>query len=208
MARATRPNPDVSAIPVSIKGAVILLDMDGVVTQFVAAAIRLHGLDVGAVLAGWPKGEYRIEEICHRTPREFWGLIEEYSPAFWRDLDPYPYFEPFYRALCGRGEVVFCTSPGWDADASKGKVEWLQDRFGKNFRNYIITNQKHLMAGPGRFLIDDFGKQCDEFNAAGGRAVLFPRVWNDGPVLEGDEAVFYVLDVLDRELYAARELLA
>jgi 5'(3')-deoxyribonucleotidase len=159
----------------------ILLDMDGVCVQFMSAAIYAQGLNPPVVLEGWPKARWDIADVCNIEPSVFWGRIEAASPDFWINLKPYLYFDDMYAQLKAWGNVVFVTSPGWSAKAAQGKIAWLQKRFGVDFRNYIITNQKHLLAQPRSILIDDFDKNCEEFVKAGGYAVLFARPWNTGP---------------------------
>ena len=156
----------------------ILLDMDGVTVQCVEALLKLH--DCEDRMATWPKGRYVIEEVCGVTTARFWQRVEEASPDIWINMKPYPYFDTLYQQLCLWGDVFFVSSPAWCAAAAQGKIIWLQDRFGKSFRNYVLTNQKHLLAHPNAILIDDSEKNCDAFKAAGGCPVLFPQPWNHG----------------------------
>ncbi len=48
----------------------ILLDMDEVVVQCVAALLKLHGCEDR--IATWPKGQYRIEQVCGMDAATFW----------------------------------------------------------------------------------------------------------------------------------------
>jgi hypothetical protein len=41
-----------------------------------------------------------------------------------------------------------------------------------------VGNDKHLLAGPGRLLIDDHPGNCHDWNESGGVSILFPRPWN------------------------------
>lgn len=158
----------------------ILLDMDGVCVQFMAAAVKVQGLDPVEILANWPKGKWDVAEVCGIDKPTFWRKVEEASPEFWINLREYDYFRGMYDQLRQWGDVFFVTSPAWCAAAAQGKIIWLQDRFGKPFCNYVITNQKYLLARSETILIDDFEKNCDAFTASEGRAVLFPRPWNHG----------------------------
>jgi hypothetical protein len=70
----------------------------------------------------------------------------------WRNLPEYSWARDLYDSLIKLGEVVFCTSPSWSPDCPKGKLLWLQDRFGKGFREYVFTNKKYLLAKPNSYL--------------------------------------------------------
>lgn len=173
----------------------ILLDMDGVCVQFMRAAIFCQDRrSPQPVFDAWPKGKWDIAEVCGIDKPSFWGRIEAASPEFWINLQVYPYFEEMYTKLQAWGEVFFVTSPAWCAEAAQGKIIWLQNRFGKPFRNYVITNQKYLLARDDTILIDDFDRNCEAFNAAEGRAVLFPRPWNTGPVLNESEGYAWAME--------------
>jgi 5'(3')-deoxyribonucleotidase len=160
----------------------ILLDMDGVTVQCVQAMLRLHGCEDR--MATWPKGEYALEDVCGVDRPTFWAKVEEASPDIWIDMEEYPYFDAMVKELTECGEVFFLSSPGWSAASAQGKIIWLQNRFGRAFRHYVLTNQKHLLARPDAILVDDFGRNCEAFREGGGRAVLYPRPWNDGPILD------------------------
>lgn len=163
----------------------ILLDMDGVTVQCVKAMLKLHGCEDR--MATWPKGEYALEDVCGVSRSTFWANVEKASPDIWINMEEYPYFDVMVEELMQWGEVFFLSSPGWSAASAQGKIIWLQNRFGKMCRNYVLTNQKHLLARPDAILIDDFGWNCEQFRAGGGRAVLYPRPWNDGPILDDAE---------------------
>jgi hypothetical protein len=62
-------------------------------------------------------------------------------------------------------------------------LKWLQERFGQDFKNYILIPHKHVLARKGVVLIDDTPKKVTEFRAAGRngdvpKAIIFPRKWN------------------------------
>ncbi len=51
-------------------------------------------------------------------------------------------------------------------------------RFGGDFQGYVMTARKHLLAKPGTILIDDYEANVMAFQKDGGKAVLFPQIWN------------------------------
>ena len=102
-------------------------------------------------------------------------------------------------------DVYLCSSPGHLYEsASKGKAAWVRRHLGDSWVNrLILTNHKHLLASPPESklevclkdekgdifrkrkvfscaLVDDFQKNCDEFELAGGLSFLYPARWNNG----------------------------
>jgi hypothetical protein len=108
----------------------------------------------------------------------YWQAIASGGEAYWTNLIEYPWFDPLYRALKELAPVIFLSSPSRSPSCLSGKLRWLQTRFSPYFRDYIFTTHKHLLAGSNRLLIDDDEGNVDKFQAAGGKAVLFPQVWN------------------------------
>lgn len=171
---------------------VIFLDMDGVCADFQWAALREclqvqhpslfgHSLDDAATVAmtKWPAGVYDIAEVAGIDPDLMWKKIDGKDDRFWRRLPVLPWFEELYGRLdMPEAQVVFATGCSWHAPSAFGKLAWLQDRFGRDFKHYVLTTVKTLLAGPKRILIDDRQDAVTDFNKAGGHGILFPRIWN------------------------------
>jgi len=153
------------------------LDMDGVCCDWVSAALRTLGRE--EFIDNWTPGIKGIEALTGKPKSIFWTELESQGSQWWRDLEEYTWFRELYDLLASEGDVVFCTSPNLDPSSLKGKVGWIQDRFDKFFRDYIITNQKYHVAGPNTVLVDDNDKQCANFKKHGGEYILFPQLWND-----------------------------
>ena len=152
---------------------VILLDMDGVCCDFASAAARACG-HAGERIVKW-----NMYEQFGITGGEFWRHVDAGGVSFWTGLDAYPWFPFLYQALMVQGEVYFTTTPSQSPYSFAGKIAWLQRRLGNDFQRFIFTPHKHLLAGPGRVLIDDNAETCKRFEEHGGRAILFPQAWND-----------------------------
>jgi len=169
---------------------IILLDLDGVCVDFISGVSELLGRDIDH--NNWPiKGEFALEKIYDAPINMIWKIIDNEGPEFWARLTPYIDFFPMYNLLCKYGKVYFCTSPSISSDCVKGKLMWLQDKFGMGFRNYIFTCKKHLLAGPDRVLIDDSDMHCEKFAEAGGRSILYPRLWNKNYDIEDSDAFLF-----------------
>ena len=151
-----------------------LLDVDGVLANFVQGMIDSHSLSIS-------HDEY-ITWDMHRTL----GLSDEafWYPAncreWWASLPLYPDAHKLHAMLEVRGNVIFATSPNRSADCPSGKVDWLRVRgfLGSESTNYVISPHKQLMAASGAILIDDSKTNVDKYRESGGTALLYPQPWN------------------------------
>ncbi len=174
----------------------IYLDMDGVCADFIKSAMKIFKRE--DLYTNWPKGIYNVEEAIGISPAEFWKEIGKGGYKFWSTLEELPEFKEMYAALLKIGDVYFCTSPSRDPDSLKGKLMWLQDRFGGSFRNYIFIKDKHLLAKKDSFLIDDFDENCEKFLKAGGNSILFPQDWNSNNGIKNK--ISFVLDSIKNRI--------
>lgn len=157
----------------------VLLDMDGVITNFIGAALRAHGKDPAEVLGAWPRGVFGAHRILGIDIADFWVPINALEEGFWRDLEPYPWTRDLLDWVeAVPAEWAICTSPSRHPACARGKLEWLYAHVRPAFRELALTPRKHLLAGPDVLLIDDTERMCARFESAGGHAVLFPQHWN------------------------------
>lgn len=170
----------------------ILVDMDGVGVAFVDRACQVHGVRFDEDT--WPRGEYDIAKVLGLDEESFWREIDRRGVKFWRGLEAYPWFERLHTELTNIGLVYFASTPNHSPSSAAGKILWLQDRFGKEFRDYVLTQDKHLLGRRGCILIDDCNAVVDAFNRRGGCGILFPQVWNSNYGLIQEDRIDYVLD--------------
>ena len=159
----------------------ILLDMDGVCTDFVGAFMSLMGMtgiQQAKVYENWIPGEYNINRVLGLSGNAMWQRINKAGIEFWSKMPEYYWFDKFYQELSDIAPVTFCTSPGSSHVAAAGKVIWLQAKFGAKFNRYVLTPHKELLSMPGNILIDDCDENIDAFNKGAGTGILFPRPWN------------------------------
>lgn len=147
-----------------------LLDMDGVLVNFIQGMIDSHGWDIEHDdVASW-----NFHYSLGLTDKEFWQ--PSYSTDWWLNLEPYPEAKQFWTSLSWISDVVFCTSPNMaDPTCASQKAMWLKKHGFTG--DYCIGPRKELLAGNG-ILIDDSENNVAKFRQAGGRAILFPRPWN------------------------------
>lgn len=151
----------------------IYLDMDGVCCDFNKAALETFDrMDL------YDNKHYSVRELIGITDKEFWEKISKKEEKFWSGLEEFSWFKEMYEGLNKIGDVYFCTAPTLDPNCVKGKLIWLQNRFGFGFKKYIFMKDKHLLAKPDNFLVDDFEEQFENFKKNEGNAVLFPQPWN------------------------------
>jgi 5'(3')-deoxyribonucleotidase len=160
---------------------IIYLDMDGVCTDFASAGIRANGRDPAAVLATWNqscRGEFLPYQVMGLDSNEYWEAIAQQGESFWINLQEYEWYPKLICSLWEIGEVVFLTSGTYAPGSLSGKLIWLQHRFGHDFQGYVFTAKKYLLASPWSILIDDYERNVTEFRQYGGKAILFPQIWN------------------------------
>jgi 5'(3')-deoxyribonucleotidase len=156
----------------------VFCDIDGVLLDTPRAMLKAHGRE--DLYDTWPKGEWSAEKVLGLDSSTFWKVIDAAGVDFWRYVPEYPWARLLWETLIESDyEFAFLTSPSWDVTSLVGKKLWLEDVFGRDFRDFIITNKKHLCASPTALLIDD--KPANVFNfRSHGHALLFPQPWNEG----------------------------
>lgn len=173
----------------------IYLDMDGVLFDFVGAAVRVHGLYEAYERwqkTGWPEGGIHFWRACGIDDEDFWNQILVEGSRFWRCLPRYEWAHELV-ALCQEyqhagAELIIATSdyPCPSGYCAAGKIQALRGMFGRDFSDYFIGRHKHKLASPRAVLIDDQESNLEAFSAAGGHAVPFPQPWNRWHDTHGD----------------------
>jgi 5'(3')-deoxyribonucleotidase len=177
---------------------IIYLDMDGVCCDFVGSAVKIHGLNRDEIMATWAAdypGEFYPYRVLDMPRDHFWEKVSEKSEEFWVELEEYEWFTHLYESLESMAKVVFLSSPTRSPFSLSGKLHWLQARFGREFREFILTPQKHLLAKPHAILIDDFDWNVNSFKEHGGGAVLFPQIWNENHLFKEEPAQYTIEQV-------------
>lgn len=162
----------------------ILLDMDGVLSDFLTGALKVLDAKYGAAGPGDPvelyvksHAQFEITNYYGITDEEFWAAIAN-TPNFWYDLPALPWARELLGVIRSFGDVTICSAPGNDITCCTQKQAWLRDVLDVDYRDVVLCNKKYLLANPDVLLIDDYIKNVDTFRVAGGRAVLVPSNWN------------------------------
>lgn len=170
----------------------ILLDMDGVISDFVTAALTLHDrLDAFEI---WLAGEWDMPTVLGISSSEFWKRIDAEGHEFWSQLTPYPWKDELIGVIRQTAPFTILSSPSLHAECPTGKINWLREHLSSVFHDFLFGHSKHLCARPNSVLIDDRDSNVERFRAHGGQAILFPQRWNSN------------FQIKDRISYVAGEL--
>jgi len=160
------------------KETIVFIDLDGVLADFFQGVCKLHDKspeDVARILTRM-KGTYNIPTALGMSSTAFWGAIDS-DPHFWEHLHKTPEADEIMETvlmLVDPARIYFLSAPSLDPKSHYGKAKWINQHYPKFRSRLILSNNKHLLAGKGRVLIDDSEKHCKGFT----RSVLFPRPWN------------------------------
>lgn len=181
-----------------------LLDMDGVIADFMTQLAVYHGRPSPYVDSS-AYGIWDTEKLWGITVEQFWAPIKVDSLAFWKMIPKTPEADAIVAlvsATFGEANVAILTAPSDDAGAVPGKRSWIRRNYPQFEKRMIFGSAKEFLAAPYRVLVDDRDKNCEQFRAAGGRSILIPRLWNSRHPY-ADQA----LDVLQEELMRAKVIL-
>lgn len=157
---------------------IILLDMDGVLADFVTRSVEVAKLPISSDLVS----EWNYFKK-YMSSSEFWQCIDNYE-GFWENLDPHPWAYELVSLCKSFGSVYYASAPALHHNCCEGKIKWLRKHnFMSSKKNeFMFGPEKWLMARHGRVLIDDNEENVKNFTFAGGEGYLFPQNWNSGVV--------------------------
>ena len=163
-----------------LKKQQILLDMDGVIADFLGGALKVLNKDFNKNITieqyATDFGKWETYDYYGITIDQFWESIDK-TPDFWYRLQPMPWGRELYQFLQDMGDVTIVTTPNLHPDCASQKLKWLNGYLGIKSNAVFLGARKYLMAGNG-ILIDDYYKNTESFKEAGGDAILIPSNWN------------------------------
>ena len=157
----------------------IYFDLDGVCCDFVRRALSIHGKDADLVFRNWKKhhlGVFEVYNVISMSKDEFWDKVWETGSDFWISIPEYPWFREMIDCVVPK-RVYFSTATG-RPEGAYGKIVWIKERMGNSFNKFMISRHKYLLANDQSVLIDDREENVYTFRKHGGRAILFPQLWN------------------------------
>ena len=208
----------------------ILLDMDGVLVDFIGRFLELQfPFDYGYVKDEFLSGKsFPLDDGLdpyvvppRGTSLEDWkaAVIDKLTAYVWATMDRLPWAYPLLDMLknrFGAESIWLCTSAGmpetkWYMHSLSGKAGWIHQHVPWLGNRLIVTSQKEKLLEWSKdcVLIDDRWMVVEPFVAAGGRAVLCPQWWNkywehlivDGKIgWYNEKCVEPVLRVIEKQL--------
>jgi 5'(3')-deoxyribonucleotidase len=159
---------------------ILLVDMDEVLTDFVGGCLDMYGRSPKWFEANHQPGVWSIVQTLGVTDSELWRDINALGTRFWLGLRPTPWAYELRGFLhqFPRNSWYVVSSPGHGEAAHSGKRQWLRKFFYSDFRNFIFTSDKWLLAKPGRVLIDDRESSIEVFREHDGHGIVFPSLLN------------------------------
>lgn len=163
---------------ISKKIDTIYLDMDGVLVNFIDEVNKILGINM-------PKNKGPMK----------WNWFEDYgftlkdvekicTEEFWAGLDWMPDGAIIFNSVQTLElpiRLITVATGNWHR-ALCGKIKWLDSHIRRDYYNDIILlhqfQKKSNFASPTSLLIDDNDDNVEEWNEAGGEAILIPRRWN------------------------------
>jgi hypothetical protein len=147
----------------------VYLDIHGVIADFIGGIEKRYNLD----LSHHSTFDFDFD-LLGMTSTDFWkGLTED----FWDNLELTPWAEELLEYLLPYDPILIST-PSWNG--AGGVQKWICNKLPGFIErgDYALMPNKWRMARPDRLLIDDKDKNCVDWIAHGGEALLFPRRWN------------------------------
>lgn len=183
-------------------GVTVLIDMDGVVTDFVRPAARLFGTEFADLVESgrWAPGTFDMYEALGVGRSDFYGTLDAAGGQFWRELPAYPWARRLLDLARRLAATYFCTAPILHPECAGAKIEWLRAFTGNpRYNDYVVTKHKQLLANRRTVLVDDSDANVDAFREAGGLAVQVPAHWNRRHRLLADGVVPLAVVALELE---------
>jgi len=160
----------------------ILLDLDGVLVDFLGGACRLHNKTYDGHPHD-PKNQvsqkpWEIEPIFGMTAPALW---EPMGRDYWRNLKPLDHCHKVVEILSrkfGEGNICLLTSPIRTDGCIDGKMDWIREHLPQFRRRFLVGPAKQFCASPRHCLVDDRTFNIEGFKGVGGHGFLFPAPWN------------------------------
>ncbi|MCP4994786.1 MAG: hypothetical protein GY934_13545 [Gammaproteobacteria bacterium] len=167
----------------------LFLDVDGVLVNWVAGAHQLHNIP-------WNVGDESPQHWPYRYGPEGWNFYKEprfdvpladlfkgMNRKFWASLKWMP-DGPAILGLCEAyfpDNVYLLTAPCHEDGTIDGRYDWIKENLPKYRKRTLVGDCKDAIAKAGRknaILVDDWDRNIQAWDAAGGAAITCPRPWN------------------------------
>lgn len=175
----------------------IFVDIDGVLADFVGAALALHKAD-NPWNNGNNLGKYELPELIGMSANKFWEPTNTHE--FWESLTPLPEGIAMLKFLehdFPRDKIYLATSPTLSPHCSAGKHAWIAKHLPNYTRKSFIGASKEVFGMiPSSILIDDCETNIDKFIQVGGRGLLWPQPWNRGHIFKETKEDYFAQGIV------------
>jgi len=152
----------------------IAVDMDGVLVDCLSGLLKILGSNkTPDDLSCWS-----LCEALNMTHEDFWLLVNAGGSEFWANLEPYPWAFSLWQVAndVSNNNAYILSAPSRDPQSAVGKIEWIKKHL--KTKQYFLGSKKYLLAHPKAVLVDDKPENCERWENAGGKAIMFPTPWN------------------------------
>lgn len=156
----------------------IVLDMDGVLSNFAVPAILAHfpNADLNNTFKNYPPGQYDLASVLAMTPEKFWAPLD--TVAFWESVELYSTASMFVneacKLACRYGIKVVVATQLTNNPLTAGPKTQLCAQLGLPVYT-IHGGDKYVFDDGKTLLVDD----CDANHAQWtGPSIVVPQVWN------------------------------
>lgn len=156
----------------------ILLDVDGVVADFVQAVCIKYGLQKSQLRKEWQVLGC-VAELMNSDKKKIWNAIQ-HDHYFWASMPKTKEANDLFRLLNNLTSqykldpIAFVTST--PEPVHQVRTDWIMRWFGAV--PVVYTDDKFLLAQSG-LLIDDKFENVERFKHHQGQAILYPNEWNN-----------------------------
>lgn len=159
---------------------VIWLDMDGVLCDFQRGIMKFKGLPMSHF-------DFYDKPISWGWCTDQWPeVLDQLDRKFWVELPWAPGAAKLLELVKRRTDKIGILSDHCLRHTSvEGKIEWIKANIPELASNCFFGKAKHLFAHKDSILIDDGDHNIKAFEAAGGKGILVPRLWNSAWEREG-----------------------
>jgi 5'(3')-deoxyribonucleotidase len=159
-----------------------LLDLDGVLVDFLTGACRLHNQPNPYTDPNFHEFDF-VHKFFDRDGNQMTQNLFYYpmNMYWWMDL---PWTSDGKEILStleshfGKENICIISSPCLTPGCMEGKLEWIKRKIPDYKRRFLFGPRKEFCAGPNTVLVDDRSENTLAFMANGGRTILVPRQWN------------------------------
>ena len=155
----------------------VMLDMDGVIVDFVKGICKLHNRP-NPYTDEKNLGLFDMDKIWGIPAADFWKGTEY---DFWLNLEFTQDASLLLDVLdkfIGLDNVCILTSPNLSKGCVDGKRDWVSKNLPQFKKRILVGSAKEFTTSKNRLLIDDRDSNVEKYIECDGKAYLFPQPWN------------------------------